>query len=417
MSEVVVKYRLNEAGRLAAFLAGKPAQENQEYVVSVEEIPEILRQYVRVDKDGKATLYYSSQPQDKAVTLEDLAAAMRAAEEKRVQDHARWEAERLEQQARVEAEAKAEREKFARGLEAALAMLTAEQADPGHPISRKADQLRDLLGEENATNTHFWLGNAKWAIPSFLKDIKDDAKTTADRKKREAWIEKHGSPRLKAAVAAGFNYGGIYRDERLALERPGWHFEKATKGLNVLTSDVILNPSECALEWYGTVHAKWPSATALWMRVVDGPIDDDDDYNEAEAESRGVQWAGLILVDTKYEFGRDAQGNILLIDEVHTPDSSRYFYADTYESLLAQDQPQRQLSKEFVREWLMAQGFQGKEGQVLPDLPDAFRVEIASRYIELYEKVTGLAFEADTHPAPVERIEAAIAQALQAHPC
>ena len=123
---------------------------------------------------------------------------------------------------------------------------------------------------------------------------------------------------------------------------------------------------------------------------------------------RGTEMAmesGLILVDTKYEFGLDDTGEICLIDEVHTPDSSRYFYADTYDELLAQDKPQQQLSKEFVREWLMDQGFQGKDGQILPELPDEFRVEIASRYIELFEQITGEAFEPDTDKDPVERIQ------------
>ncbi|MEZ4698690.1 MAG: phosphoribosylaminoimidazolesuccinocarboxamide synthase [Rhodothermales bacterium] len=136
--------------------------------------------------------------------------------------------------------------------------------------------------------------------------------------------------------------------------------------------------------------------------------------------ARGTELAsrqGLILVDTKYEFGRAPDGTLTLIDEVHTPDSSRYFYADTYDERLAQDQPQRQLSKEFVREWLMAHDFQGKEGQRLPDLPDAFRCEIAARYIELYEKVTGTPFEPDTHPRPEERVAGAVHTALADHGC
>ncbi len=133
---------------------------------------------------------------------------------------------------------------------------------------------------------------------------------------------------------------------------------------------------------------------------------------------RGTELAkaqGLILVDTKYEFGRTPSGKFLLIDEVHTPDSSRYFYADSYDALLEADKPQRQLSKEFVREWLMAQGFQGKDGQLLPDLPDTFRCEIAARYIELYEKVTGLSFEPNTDLDPAGRIERAVAAALATH--
>ena len=130
---------------------------------------------------------------------------------------------------------------------------------------------------------------------------------------------------------------------------------------------------------------------------------------------RGTQMAadrGLILVDTKYEFGTAPDGEYLVIDEVHTPDSSRYFYADTYETLLREGKAQRQLSKEFVREWLMQQGFMGKEGQVLPDLPDSFRVEVAKRYIELYESVTGLQFVPDTDPNPRERIEKSISSSL-----
>lgn len=146
--------------------------------------------------------------------------------------------------------------------------------------------------------------------------------------------------------------------------------------------------------------------------IVERGLLDRTDLDRLEASAlalfdRGTRIAeerGLILVDTKYEFGRTPDGGYVVIDEIHTPDSSRYFYADTYESLLAQGLPQRQLSKEFVREWLMAQGFQGLEGQVLPDMPDAFRVEVASRYIELFEQVTGQAFDPDTHPDPDRRI-------------
>ncbi len=100
---------------------------------------------------------------------------------------------------------------------------------------------------------------------------------------------------------------------------------------------------------------------------------------------------GLILVDTKYEFGK-IDGQIYLIDEIHTPDSSRYFYADTYDRLQEENKPQRQLSKEFVREWLMENGFQGKEGQEIPEMTDQKVAEISERYIELYEKITGKPF-------------------------
>lgn len=111
--------------------------------------------------------------------------------------------------------------------------------------------------------------------------------------------------------------------------------------------------------------------------------------------ARGTAMAaekGLILVDTKYEFGR-YQGKPILIDEIHTPDSSRYFYAAGYEERQARREAQKQLSKEFVRQWLIENGFQGLEGQKIPEMTDDWRSEISARYIELYEHITGLAFE------------------------
>ena len=110
---------------------------------------------------------------------------------------------------------------------------------------------------------------------------------------------------------------------------------------------------------------------------------------------RGTEMAaerGLILVDTKYEFGIK-DGKVYLIDEIHTPDSSRYFYADGYEERQERGEAQKQLSKEFVRQWLIENGFQGLEGQTMPDMPDSFVQTVTDRYIELYEKITGLKFE------------------------
>lgn len=100
---------------------------------------------------------------------------------------------------------------------------------------------------------------------------------------------------------------------------------------------------------------------------------------------------GLILVDTKYEFGKK-DGQIYLIDEIHTPDSSRYFYADEYQERFDKGEQQKQLSKEFVREWLMDKNFQGQDGQTLPEMPDDFVNQVSERYIELYEKITGEEF-------------------------
>ena len=109
---------------------------------------------------------------------------------------------------------------------------------------------------------------------------------------------------------------------------------------------------------------------------------------------RGTEMAlkqGLLLVDTKYEFGL-LNGEVVLIDEIHTPDSSRYFYAEGYEERQALGQEQKQLSKEFVRQWLIENGFQGLEGQEIPDMPDKFVQLISDRYIELYERITGKDF-------------------------
>nr|WP_298789337.1 phosphoribosylaminoimidazolesuccinocarboxamide synthase [uncultured Allomuricauda sp.] len=111
---------------------------------------------------------------------------------------------------------------------------------------------------------------------------------------------------------------------------------------------------------------------------------------------RGTELAakrGLILVDTKYEFGKTKDGEIVLIDEIHTPDSSRYFYAEGYEERQIKGEPQKQLSKEFVRQWLISNGFQGLEGQTVPEMSDEYIETVSERYIELYESITGETFQ------------------------
>jgi phosphoribosylaminoimidazole-succinocarboxamide synthase len=112
----------------------------------------------------------------------------------------------------------------------------------------------------------------------------------------------------------------------------------------------------------------------------------------------------LILVDTKYEFGKN-NGEIYLIDEIHTPDSSRYFYLEGYEERQAKGLPQKQLSKEFVREWLMQQGFSGQAGKTPPEMPEDFVLQVTNRYIELYEKITGKAFQKSDSENIEQRIE------------
>jgi len=132
---------------------------------------------------------------------------------------------------------------------------------------------------------------------------------------------------------------------------------------------------------------------------------------------RGTQIAsemGLILVDTKYEFGK-AKGEIFLIDEIHTPDSSRYFYKEGYNERQEKSEPQKQLSKEFVREWLMANGFQGKDGQQIPTMDDSFVNLVSERYIELYENITGQSFERADVSNVLSRVETNISAFLKAY--
>ena len=122
--------------------------------------------------------------------------------------------------------------------------------------------------------------------------------------------------------------------------------------------------------------------------------------------ARGTEMAakqGLILVDTKYEFGM-YEGKVYLIDEIHTPDSSRYYYKEGYAERLVNGEKQKQLSKEFVREWLMAHNFQGKEGQIMPEMPMHFVQEVSDRYITLYETITGQQFEKGDNVNPQDRI-------------
>ena len=134
--------------------------------------------------------------------------------------------------------------------------------------------------------------------------------------------------------------------------------------------------------------------------ILENRIVSEEDYLVLEKYTRdlfqrGTEIAakrGLILVDTKYEFGKTKDGKIVLIDEIHTPDSSRYFYSDGYQERQDNNEPQKQLSKEFVRQWLIANGFQGKEGQSIPEMTDEYIMSVSERYIELYENILGEKF-------------------------
>ncbi len=150
--------------------------------------------------------------------------------------------------------------------------------------------------------------------------------------------------------------------------------------------------------------------------IIDQGLVPEAEYEQLEAYTRtlfetGTQMAaerGLILVDTKYEFGRK-NGQICVIDEIHTPDSSRYYYLEGYAGRQERGERQKQLSKEFVREWLMAHGFQGLDGQQMPQMPDAFVQSVSERYIELYELLTGRSFE----PADASDISGRIQQCVE----
>lgn len=139
-----------------------------------------------------------------------------------------------------------------------------------------------------------------------------------------------------------------------------------------------------------------------------------EDYTR-KLYQRGTEIAasqGLILVDTKYEFGK-ADGEIYLIDEIHTPDSSRYFYKEGYQELQDTDKPQKQLSKEFVRQWLIENGFQGKDGQFVPAMDENRVTAISERYIELYEQITGEQFKKEDSDNVYNRVEGNILKALE----
>lgn len=147
--------------------------------------------------------------------------------------------------------------------------------------------------------------------------------------------------------------------------------------------------------------------------ILERGIVSEEDYLVLERYTRALfergtaiaKQSGLILVDTKYEFGKTKEGKIVLIDEIHTPDSSRYFYADGYQERQERGEAQKQLSKEFVRQWLIGNGFQGKEGQVVPEMTDEYIATVSARYIELYEKIIGEPFVKADVTNIEERIE------------
>ena len=155
--------------------------------------------------------------------------------------------------------------------------------------------------------------------------------------------------------------------------------------------------------------------------IIKNGILTSDQYEEIEEITfrlftRGSEIAkkrGLILVDTKYEFGYDSNNNLYLIDEIHTPDSSRYFYLDTYDENMNKGEAPKQLSKEFFRQWLIQNNFQGKDGQKLPKINDQIVKDVSERYIELYNKITGSKFDNSVSTNTVDQIEENVTKALK----
>jgi len=156
--------------------------------------------------------------------------------------------------------------------------------------------------------------------------------------------------------------------------------------------------------------------------IISSGLVSEADYTKLEDYTRRIfqrgteiaEKMGLILVDTKYEFGKD-DGDIYLIDEIHTPDSSRYFYLEGYQERQDRGEAQKQLSKEFVREWLIANNFQGKEGQTVPEMTDDFVTQVSERYIELYENITGDKFQRADISNVLKRVEENIMQFITAY--
>ena len=220
-------------------------------------------------------------------------------------------------------------------------------------------------------------------------------------------IGKKCEPFKVEMVIRGYLTGHAWREYNSGKrEICGVHLPDGLKENDKLASPII-TPTTKASEGHDEDITKG--------EILEKNIVDFDDYAILEKYTyelfdRGTELAkekGLILVDTKYEFGK-YNGGIVLIDEIHTPDSSRYFYADGYEQRQLDGQPQKQLSKEFVRQWLISNGFQGKEGQQIPEMTQEVVENISNRYIELYENIMGKPFEKHTGENTVEQIKMAI---------
>ncbi|MEP0366144.1 MAG: phosphoribosylaminoimidazolesuccinocarboxamide synthase [Cyclobacteriaceae bacterium] len=254
------------------------------------------------------------------------------------------------------------------------------------PIPYKGQVLNQIAA--------IFLDKTKDIVPNWVVSVPDPNVT----------VGKKCEPFKVEMVIRGYLAGHAWREYREGKrELCGVALPEGLKENDKLPSPII-TPSTKADEGHDEDISK--------EEILTQGIVSKEEYEQLEKYTyalfqRGTELAheqGLILVDTKYEFG-NFKGEITLIDEVHTPDSSRYFYAEGYADRQAKGEAQKQLSKEFVRQWLISNGFQGKEGQQVPEMDDTFVTSVSDRYIELFEKITGQNFVKDQSPDILNRIK------------
>ena len=254
------------------------------------------------------------------------------------------------------------------------------------PIPYKGQVLNQIAA--------IFLDKTKDIVPNWVVSVPDPNVT----------VGKKCEPYKVEMVIRGYLAGHAWREYRDGKrELCGVALPEGLKENDKLPSPII-TPSTKADEGHDEDISK--------EEILSQGIVSKEEYEQLEKYThalfqRGTELAleqGLILVDTKYEFG-NFKGEITLIDEVHTPDSSRYFYADGYAERQSKGEAQKQLSKEFVRQWLISNGFQGKEGQQVPEMDDTFVTSVSDRYIELFEKITGQSFVKDQSPDILNRIK------------
>ncbi|MEP4531504.1 MAG: phosphoribosylaminoimidazolesuccinocarboxamide synthase [Cyclobacteriaceae bacterium] len=254
------------------------------------------------------------------------------------------------------------------------------------PIPYKGQVLNQIAA--------IFLDKTKDIVPNWVVSVPDPNVT----------VGKKCEPYKVEMVIRGYLAGHAWREYREGKRvLCGVDLPEGLKENDKLPSPII-TPSTKADEGHDEDISK--------AEILSQGIVSQEEYEQLEKYTyalfqRGTELAheqGLILVDTKYEFG-NFKGEITLIDEVHTPDSSRYFYAEGYADRQAKGEAQKQLSKEFVRQWLIRNGFQGKEGQQVPEMDDTFVTSVSDRYIELFEKITGQNFVKDQSPDILNRIK------------